>query len=93
MSYDPSQNMQQRLRYSRSQKNVSNIVQFRLIKRYFPFGSFPVFGSFRPIYRSVPFCFVYARAFTMERRSSDGLAIARAGLCPLSRKASRGFSP
>ena len=27
-------------------KNVSNIVQFRFIKWYFPFGSFPVFGGF-----------------------------------------------
>ena len=70
-------------------------MQFRFIKEGFPFGSFPIFGGFTvqfcPMYRFVPFCFVYACAFTIERRSSDGPAIARAGLRPLSRKASRGF--
>ena len=60
----------------REKKNVSNIVQFRFIKRSD---------------RSVPFCFVYAPS-QWKRRSSDGLAIPRAGLRPLSIKASRGFS-
>ena len=50
--------------YRRSQKNVSNIVQFRFIKRYFPFGLFPVFGGFtvrflsHVSFRSFPFRFV-----------------------------------
>ena len=54
-------------------------------------------SRFRRLYRSVlvscivPFCFVYARAFTMEQRSLDGLAIARAGLRPLSKRLREAF--